>query len=786
MATYLVGVITNSRKGPATLRGGTVQRDYDLAPNEPAYADGILVLFREDQSYLKRTARDVRAVADLVDTEELLGLVDSNDPKVREVAMARIVAVGTPEMVASAFSGRGNRDGLMAAINALVARGAEWLEEFELRLDSDLRLRFAPIRAYVATQSASGGRELVVALRLVEALDAGRVRDRLTVLAMERVHTRGGWGPIASTFAGSPISVFAEHAQEATISTVKDSAALRRYLTEDLGELMLAAPLQEQLARRVREGELPDLLEYLSLRTERVVSRAAVSALFASGREEAAVAAVKNWDPLPNDLFDLLPRACWWDAEWRDQVPYVRVREAIETANAGPWPAGLVETLIVWLKRCPSQRIRRDAKARLGEGANPYPLGYLLHSERERLCDALPDELLMDERLLPFAVARAVVRRGYMATPAPESWGKFPVSVRLVWIHRAFWGGDGLAQDHPARGDPDPLVQAGIRLYVAMGRNQSDRIDVVETFDRTLREHLMTVASDASAPPIDLRPILPDCLYAERGWSDSTPNVAHCEGRMWAAGQRNLGGDKDWCPRIPGGCPKLVRFSPTLVAWSLSPYGGRTEPVPTLPWEWASLTEVFPLVGALPSPEGLRNTDHYVTAVGGYANRMNEIRERLVCRACNTRLEANFEYARNPDAKYNKTFFTCPRGHDHYPYPGRYFNHCWCCERVIDSDESPIQERRLGIGRFAHGMYLCAWCGAGDQPSKNGRCTIGERCPKCGIERRMELIKSFLADQITLRCGCGHEIVVPQRAIKNALTHVDGYLPPYWWDQNKT
>lgn len=210
--------------------------------------------------------------------------------------------------------------------------------------------------------------------------------------------------------------------------------------------------------------------------------------------------------------------------------------------------------------------------------------------------------------------------------------------------------------------------------------------------------------------------------------------------------------------------------------------------MPTLSWEEASLNEVFERIGISPAPKGLEKGENYVTALGGYANRLHDIRERLVCRhEGHARLVPNFAYARVEDARYNKTFFYCPcepDDPDHDAMPGRYFNHCWCCRRVIDSRESPHHKVTIGPKGFKHGLYYCIHCGAGPQPDKDTRdCDIGTVCPRCGSEGQM-CLEHLDSRTARLRCSsatcgipCGHLIQVPIHEIRYGRVGVR-WLPP--------
>lgn len=212
--------------------------------------------------------------------------------------------------------------------------------------------------------------------------------------------------------------------------------------------------------------------------------------------------------------------------------------------------------------------------------------------------------------------------------------------------------------------------------------------------------------------------------------------------------------------------------------------GARIDALQDPTWEWASIVEVCAKLGVSPAPRGLARNEQYGTAVSGWANRLNEIRPRLQCRVCQRQLEPNYAYAKHPEARYNKTFFLCPAGH--YAKPGRYFNHCWCCDHTIDSDESPHQAlRQITDANVVHGLHYCIHCGAGPEPQDNGQCDIGELCPRCGVRHQMAFrgCTSEFADLQCLQVECRHRIRVPLRSVRNGIRYRVNYAPPHWWER---
>lgn len=237
-----------------------------------------------------------------------------------------------------------------------------------------------------------------------------------------------------------------------------------------------------------------------------------------------------------------------------------------------------------------------------------------------------------------------------------------------------------------------------------------------------------------STEPLDFTPLVPPCRV---------PGVSctHCEGRPW---RKEPG--MAYCPTRRGGC-RLDRpvpdpaSGPPGLAW--------ISPNPALPPHQWSVLELLHHAGFAPRqlyPE-LPSDEEFISRLGGWLNRLNKIRMRLQCRACQKIMQPRKEYAKFL-AKFPVTVFACT---DH-PAPIK-ITQCWLCDELIDSRDSQFFD---GASTY----NICRNCGAGERE----KATIGRRCPNCGHgPMRLSTTSSLAGRRQVLRCGnpgCKHEIKV--------------------------
>jgi hypothetical protein len=146
-----------------------------------------------------------------------------------------------------------------------------------------------------------------------------------------------------------------------------------------------------------------------------------------------------------------------------------------------------------------------------------------------------------------------------------------------------------------------------------------------------------------------------------------------------------------------------------------------------------------------PSLPGLSESSRYVPQLAGWVNRLGEIRGRLRCRKCQEFMRPEREYAKFL-ARYHTTVVSCPNGRDHDSHV--YLNHCWACERIIDSRESPFQ---------VEGLHLCIACGSG--PEESSAFTQADICPKCGM--RDSMTHDSETSRYWICANCRHKIRLP-------------------------
>jgi DNA-directed RNA polymerase subunit RPC12/RpoP len=240
-----------------------------------------------------------------------------------------------------------------------------------------------------------------------------------------------------------------------------------------------------------------------------------------------------------------------------------------------------------------------------------------------------------------------------------------------------------------------PWTQAQVILrflldLVINSRSQGEQ-EAFLKFNRELQNFVVQKAWK-SAGAIDLTPLLPPCAYGK---------YVHCEAQDWEK-MRDKG--TVWCRGGP--CER-------------SHMTGNME----LPLNKWSLPEILQALNIEPPVEVVSNPREYVTKLGGWINRLNDIRDRLKCSTCSEFMRPHGSYSKNL-ARYHTTVAHCTNPKCPDSGKGVYLSHCWACHEVIDSSrETPIR---------VEGRYLCAHCGSG--PRESDTYSQGDRCPACGSE----------------------------------------------------
>ncbi|MCA0970771.1 cold shock domain-containing protein [Halobacillus litoralis] len=257
----------------------------------------------------------------------------------------------------------------------------------------------------------------------------------------------------------------------------------------------------------------------------------------------------------------------------------------------------------------------------------------------------------------------------------------------------------------------------------AVGRNLFKRAHAY------IQEDILDMAQDMSRD-VNVSPLLPSC---------SERVVKHCEGVYWDATdyETNEKVTKIFCPRTKSECPawsKVTRRGAILRADQTKDYR-----------DW-SLHELLSYSSVTPELPDLQDPSEYVNKLSGWVNRIREIRERLKCSGCKTYMTNNFTYAKEL-ARYRSTVVNCSSSEKGPHDTNVYLNHCWGCNEVIDSRESPVR---------IDGYYICQGCGSGPQKHKTYR--QGTRCPKCAGHD----MQQTSSDGRTYQCqDCSHIIRIP-------------------------
>jgi DNA-directed RNA polymerase subunit RPC12/RpoP len=274
-----------------------------------------------------------------------------------------------------------------------------------------------------------------------------------------------------------------------------------------------------------------------------------------------------------------------------------------------------------------------------------------------------------------------------------------------------------------------PLFRACLVLLWAKDRSERVKEKTFLKAHRYIEGWVMDEAWNDSKP-LDLTALVPQCTVGDA-------RVLHCEGRL---NVEILNGNSEsqngpYCGRL--------RWSSQRSYCSEARVLANLE----LPWKSWSLLELLATTGINPCVEGLRHSLEYVPKLGGWVNRLNEIRDHLKCSECGAIMRPNYAYARFA-ARFNATVVSCPSGAGHDE--GVYLNQCWGCEsHIIDSRYDSIKYE---------GFYLCLECGSGPKNAK--KFSQGDSCPKCGHGPMAKQSEKGL-ERICKECG--HKIILPPR-----------------------
>lgn len=277
------------------------------------------------------------------------------------------------------------------------------------------------------------------------------------------------------------------------------------------------------------------------------------------------------------------------------------------------------------------------------------------------------------------------------------------------------------------------LIQILYKMMLSM--TQKEKNTIFEEFNQWFHE--IVIDRYGNDKRIDLWPILPYCAYIDK-------KVYYCEGNPWYRDRGNkinynLEAKHIYCPKL-----KKVCNHKNIQNNGFS----RVYPRLELPWEEWSIIEFMECYSIKATPLHIRDPRKYFTKIGGWTNRIGELFEKAKCRECGSTLKANLNYSKYSLA-YSVTIFNCPndgKKHD----KDIYINHCWGCEKIIDSRESKIK---------LDDMYLCIHCGSGPRESKDY--SPGQICPNCGeIDMKSIEVTNSCEPRKFICKNCNHSIEV--------------------------
>lgn len=351
----------------------------------------------------------------------------------------------------------------------------------------------------------------------------------------------------------------------------------------------------------------------------------------------------------------------------------------------------------------------------------------LPYKEKRDYVNLLNDSLKIEEFVFPYLDNMNQVEIIYKEMKSYETvhklWGLTNFSAKIYFLFRCCT--EGHKVDWIMKVENDGIIMPLLQIM----NQPNDRSNMIKSI-RQLHEAIVQYVVERSwnlDVAIDLYPLIIICAQAD------ISEVTYCEGKPWK--EATL-----YCPRLRRGCNINYLYTDVYT-------DAYTEiDVSKVPWRYWSLLEFLSFYHIFPQLSGVNNPTSYVLKLGGWINRLNEIRERLKCSKCGETLVSNTKYSAKDIAVYNATVFYCKEGIGHDE--SVYISHCWACRRIIDSRKNRIQYNKY---------YLCLECGSG--PQKDSIFSQGDICPECGT-KDMKIISQRIKT-----CGkCFRTI----------------NLPPYW------
>jgi hypothetical protein len=285
-------------------------------------------------------------------------------------------------------------------------------------------------------------------------------------------------------------------------------------------------------------------------------------------------------------------------------------------------------------------------------------------------------------------------------------WSEIPLLIRysmLVFAIRSKLRWPDL--ENTFHQEQVPAVKLLLAL-VWVSRDRESGLAIFQNFHRILKNYLIDLAwNEKTVAPINLAPLLPGCVMGK--------NLIHCEARI-------INDDTPqnaWCRDCfcNYGClnPRQL-LSPTGHNSSDSITGDSNGPMNLMfnfreielnsayYWEY-NLYEIFRELKLIPAHELINHSEEYVTWIGGWVNRLNEIKARFNCQECNHRMTPVSDY---PDDITENLIMVVQCPNQTCPSFGIqiYLGHCRSCDSLIDSRHNTRQRE---------GKCICPKCGSG-------------------------------------------------------------------------
>lgn len=319
-----------------------------------------------------------------------------------------------------------------------------------------------------------------------------------------------------------------------------------------------------------------------------------------------------------------------------------------------------------------------------------------------------------------------------------ESFRAAPLLVKNYIIYK-------LASTHLEEIDTHLITQLGQEeenrfikalLYLLFGAiSKTNNTNVCNQATNLIEEEMEYQTIRPEEP--DMLAILPKCPRCV---------VSFCEGKTIEMVKNGF-----YCPRTRRSCQAAPSYGGNIEAsfenWSIE--------------EMYALNQHFPYKNLLVKEKEI---SYFSNKIAGWANRIQESRERLKCSnpSCQKAFQVNYELSKKFTAAYMTTVFSCDEAdgsndHDHNVY----LNHCRCCGLLIDSRESKYQ---VNEGK---GYYICIHCGAAEEnvtyypPMRSPKqYEAGDICPKCNY-RHMPMQEMYDTPSKWKECSkCHHSIKV--------------------------